>query len=187
MTLFIYSFLLKIIETFQEAIQTIDPKQAMGKYHLIWCEFAKFYETNEQVDEARFIFEKAVKANFKNVDDLASVWCEWVEMELRHNDATKALQVIQRACVIPKKKIDYFDVNEPVQNRLYKSLKLWSMCADLQESFGTFESTKKCYESILDLRIATPQIIINYGLFLEEHSYFEEAFKVKIYSIIFYN
>lgn len=34
------------------------------------------------------------------------------------------------------------------------------------------------YERILDLRIATPQIVINYAMFLEEHSYFEESFKV---------
>ena len=34
------------------------------------------------------------------------------------------------------------------------------------------------YNRILDLRIATPQIIINFATFLEEHRYFEEAFKV---------
>lgn len=40
------------------------------------------------------------------------------------------------------------------------------------------QSTKAVYDRILDLRIATPQIVINYGLFLEEHGYFEESFKV---------
>ncbi len=30
------------------------------------------------------IFQKATKVNFKNVDDLAAVWCEFTEMELRH-------------------------------------------------------------------------------------------------------
>lgn len=30
---------------------------------------------------------------------------------------------------------------------------------------------------MLDLRIATPQIVINYGLYLEENQHFEEAFK----------
>ncbi len=34
------------------------------------------------------------------------------------------------------------------------------------------------YNCIIDLKIATPQIIMNYGLFLEEQNYFEEAFKV---------
>ncbi len=28
--------------------------------------------------------------------------------------------------------------SEPVQYRVYKSLKVWSMYADLEESFGTF-------------------------------------------------
>lgn len=73
-----------IIDTFTEAIQTVEPRQAGGKYHQLWIEFARFYETNNQVDEARFLFEKAVKANYKNVDELTNIWCEWVEMELRH-------------------------------------------------------------------------------------------------------
>lgn len=40
------------------------------------------------------------------------------------------------------------------------------------------QSCKAVYDRIIDLKIATPQIIINYGFFLEENSYFEEAFKV---------
>ena len=41
------------------------------------------------------------------------------------------------------------------------------------------------YNRILDLKIASPQIIFNYGLFLEENNYFEEAFKVwRIHLII---
>ena len=40
------------------------------------------------------------------------------------------------------------------------------------------QSTKAVYDRIIDLHIATPQTVINYGVFLEEHKYFEEAFKV---------
>lgn len=54
---------------------------------------------------------------------------------------------------------------------------VWSLYADLEESFGTFKSTKAVYDRILDLKIASPQIVINYGLFLKENNYFEEAFK----------
>lgn len=39
---------------------------------------------------------------------------------------------------------------------------------------------KAVYDKIIDLKIATPQIIINYGVFLEENNYFEEAFRVTI-------
>ena len=53
------------------------------------------------------------------------------------------------------------------------------MYADLEESLGTAESTKAVYNRIIDLKIAAPQIIINYALFLEKNNYFEEAFKVE--------
>lgn len=40
-----------------------------------------------------------------------------------------------------------------------------------------FQSCKTVYDRIIDLKIATPQIIMNYGMFLEENNHFEEAFK----------
>lgn len=54
-----------------------------------------------------------------------------------------------------------------MQNRLYRSLKLWSFYCDLEESLGTVESARAVYNKILDLRIATPQIILNFALFLQ--------------------
>ncbi|XP_032632645.1 pre-mRNA-splicing factor SYF1 isoform X2 [Chelonoidis abingdonii] len=167
----------EIINTYTEAVQTVDPFKATGKTHTLWVSFAKFYEDNGQIEDARTIFEKATKVNFKQVDDLACMWCEYGEMELRHENYDQALRILRKATAIPAKKAEYFDASEPVQNRVYKSLKVWSMLADLEESLGTFKSTKAVYDRILDLRIATPQIIINYALFLEEHTYFEESFK----------
>lgn len=64
------------------------------------------------------------------------------------------------------------------QARVHKSSKLWSFYVDLEESCGTLESTKKVYERIFDLRIATPQIVVNFANFLEEHGYYEESFRV---------
>jgi pre-mRNA-splicing factor SYF1 len=94
------------------------------------------------------------------------------------SEVDKAIKLMRRATAPPPRKIHYFDEAEPVQNRVYKSLRLWSMYADIEESFGTFESCKAVYDRIVDSRIATPQIIINYATFLEENNYFEEAFKV---------
>lgn len=55
----------------------------------------------------------------------------------------------------------------PVQGRLYRSTKLWLFYCDLEESLGTIESTRAVYDKILELRIATPQTILNYALFLQ--------------------
>ena len=67
-----------------EAVKTIDPKQAAGKLNELWVEFAKFYEDNNQLVDARIIFEKATDVNYRDVDDLAFIWCQWAEMEIRH-------------------------------------------------------------------------------------------------------
>ncbi|XP_046676581.1 LOW QUALITY PROTEIN: pre-mRNA-splicing factor syf1 homolog [Homalodisca vitripennis] len=166
-----------IINTYTEAVQTVEPKLAVGKPHTLWVSFAKFYEENGQIEDARVVMEKATLVPYVKVDDLASVWCEWGEMEIRHENYDGALKLLQRATVMPARKVAYHDETETVQMRVYKSLKLWSMYADLEESFGTFKSCKSVYDRIIDLKIATPQIIINYGLFLEEHNYFEEAFR----------
>jgi len=46
---------------------------------------------------------------------------------------------MHRATTMPARKVAYHDETETVQMRLYKSLKVWSMYADLEESFGTFK------------------------------------------------
>ncbi|XP_060607021.1 pre-mRNA-splicing factor SYF1-like [Ruditapes philippinarum] len=167
----------EIITTYTEAVQTVDPKIASGKPHTLWCEFAKFYESADQIEDARIIFDKAIKVPYKHVDDLASVYCEWAEMEIKHENYDDALKIMQKATTPPPRKISYHDETETVQSRVHKSLKVWSLYADLEESFGTFKTCKAVYDRIIDLRIATPQIVMNYGLFLEENNYFEEAFK----------
>uniref|UniRef100_A0A8D2PTN4 XPA binding protein 2 n=1 Tax=Zosterops lateralis melanops TaxID=1220523 RepID=A0A8D2PTN4_ZOSLA len=132
---------------------------------------------NVPCPQARSILSRATRVQFRRVEDLAAVWCEFGELELRHQNHQEALRVLRKATALPAKRAEYFDSSEPVQNRLYKSLKVWSMLADLEESLGTFQSTRAVYERILDLRIATPQIVINYALLLEEHGRFEDSFK----------
>ncbi|KAF5185965.1 Pre-mrna-splicing factor syf1 [Thalictrum thalictroides] len=169
------------ILTYTEAVRTVDPMKAVGKPHTLWVAFAKLYENHKDVDNARVIFEKAVQVNYKTVDNLASVWCEWVEMELKNKNFKGALRLIKRATAEPSVEVKRRVLGEgiePVQMKLHKSLRLWSLYADLEESLGTLDSTRAIYERILDLKIATPQIILNYALHLEDHKYFEDAFKV---------
>lgn len=73
----------KVVETYTKAVMTVDPKQATGKMPSLWVNFAKFYE-DQDLAKARAIFEKAVKVDFKAVDDLTYIWSEFAEMELRH-------------------------------------------------------------------------------------------------------
>ncbi|XP_077239521.1 tetratricopeptide repeat (TPR)-like superfamily protein [Tasmannia lanceolata] len=169
------------IKTFAEAVRTVDPMKAVGRPHTLWVAFAQLYENHDDVVNARVIFDKAVQVNYKAVDNLATVHCEWAEMELRHKNFKGALELLRRATAEPSVEVKRrvaADGNEPVQMKLHKSLKLWTFYADLEESLGTLESTRTVYERILDLKIATPQIIMNYAFLLEDHKYFEDSFKV---------
>ncbi|KAF8983985.1 hypothetical protein BGZ46_009026 [Entomortierella lignicola] len=169
----------KVVETYTQAVTTIHPKKADGKFNSLWVNFAKFYEEGGDIVSARTIFDKATKVNYKTVNDLADVWCEYAEMELRKENYDAALQVMGRATIPSKQKnIAFHDENLPVQIRVYKSLRLWSFYVDLEESIGTVESTKAVYDKILELKIANPQIIVNYANFLEENKFFEDSYKV---------
>ncbi|RMJ25971.1 hypothetical protein PHISP_03149 [Aspergillus sp. HF37] len=169
----------EVVQTYTGAIAAINPKKAHGKFSELWVNYAKFYENGGDLDTARIIFEKAVKVPFKAVSELAETWCEWAEMELRSDHFDKAVEVMGKATQAPKKStVDYFDDTLSPQQRIHKSWKLWSFYVDLVESVASLDETKKVYERIFELRIATPQTIVNYANLMEESKYFEDSFKI---------
>ncbi|EPQ26017.1 uncharacterized protein PFL1_06470 [Pseudozyma flocculosa PF-1] len=182
----------QVIETYRRAIDTVNPRKATANYHQLFLNFARFYEeggsagradpasVEADLASARKIFERAITVPFKKVDDLAEVWCEWAEMEVRHSNYDEAIRVMARSVATPRntKNVAYHDDSLPPQVRLFKSLKLWSFYVDLEESLGDVESAKRVYDRMLELKIANAQIIINYAAFLEDHQYYEESFKV---------
>jgi tetratricopeptide (TPR) repeat protein len=115
---------------------------------------------------------------YKHVDDLATVWCEWAELELRHNQFAAALSLMRRATKQPKLRGTMGQADAPVQAWLHKNLKLWSFYCDLEESLGTLASSREVYDRMIELKIATPQIFLNYAHLLWEGKYFEDAFRV---------
>ncbi|SPQ20013.1 9c6573f0-734b-4efd-8641-271f0b99e5e9 [Thermothielavioides terrestris] len=139
----------EVVQTYTDAIAAIQPKKA------------------------------AVKVPFKSVAELADMWIEWAEMELRNENFDEAVRIMAKAVQAPKRStVDYFDETLSPQQRVHKSWKLWSFYVDLVESVGSLEETRKIYERIFELRIATPQTVVNYANLLEEHKYYEESFKI---------
>jgi pre-mRNA-splicing factor SYF1 len=91
----------KQILTYTEAVRTVDPMKAVGKPHTLWINFSKLYESHKDIANARVIFDKAVQVNYKTVDHLATLYCEWAEMELRHKNFKGALDLMRRATAEP--------------------------------------------------------------------------------------
>lgn len=178
----------KVIETYEKAIETVNPRKATSNLSQLFINFARFHEEGgnagkSNLDTARDVLEKATTVPFTRVNELTEVWCEWAELEIRNGNFAGALRVMARSTAAPKtaaavKAVNFYDDSLTVQKRLFKASKIWAFYIDLEESIGSIDGSRQVYDRIIDLKIATPQIIINYALFLEEHKYFEEAFRV---------
>lgn len=169
-----------VLETYALAIKTIDIPKAVGRLHLLWVKLAKFYEQNSKdLKNVRKTYERAVLYPFRKVDDLATVWCEWVEAEIRHGNHQAALSVVRQATTIPytKARFEETGATGSAQSRVFRSTKLWALHADLEEALGTFETVCAVYETIFDLRVATVNLVLNFASFLTERRYFEKAFR----------
>ena len=177
----------KAIVAYTEACKTVDPKKATGRFNVLWADFARFYEKYDDLDNARIIFQKATEVSFKSTDDLASVWCDWAEMEVRHDNFAKALEVLQQATAVPsrRRRTAAAGGGPPDASRrrgahayVHKSVKLWALYLDLEECYGTLDTMRSAYDQCMELKVATPAMVLNYARVLEERSYFEEPFKV---------
>ena len=63
---------------------TIDAKSQSGSLAELWIFMSKLVEATGNKDATRTIFERATRVAFSKVDELARVWCEYVQFQLRH-------------------------------------------------------------------------------------------------------
>uniref|UniRef100_A0A7S4KII1 Suppressor of forked domain-containing protein n=1 Tax=Paramoeba aestuarina TaxID=180227 RepID=A0A7S4KII1_9EUKA len=166
----------KKLEVFSEAIATVDPMKATGKPHRLWIGYAMVYEKHGDVDHARQILKKATTVNFKSPSHLASIWLYYAELEIRHFRYDEARKLLATATKVPLRKLHHYS-KVTSQSLLHKSLPLWLLRADLEESFGTYESAVDIYNQIIELKIVTPELVMTFASFCEENDRFEDAFK----------
>lgn len=94
----------KVVECYTKAVKKVDPWRAThGRSHTLWLAFAQYYEAASVPESARQVFDKAVSdpEHFRIADDLAAVWCEYAEMELRLGSPKKSRDVLLRATKEP--------------------------------------------------------------------------------------
>jgi pre-mRNA-splicing factor SYF1 len=190
----------RILMTYMEAIKTITPIQAHGKLSTLWLGLAKVYEDNKDLTNCREVYKKASQVEFRSIDELSYLWCQWAEMELRHQDYAQALQVLKQAVTEPKSSLQRKKAfaleqgkskitsrgDDPsanslsltVADKLHRNVKVWSFYLDLEESLGTLETCRAAYDRMIEMKIITPQILLNYCSYLEERGYHEDSYRI---------
>ncbi|KAJ2369138.1 pre-mRNA-splicing factor syf1 [Coemansia sp. RSA 2610] len=169
----------QLAETFERALGAVDAhKAADGTVADLWLAYAHSCRT---ADEQRAVLDRAVAAPMGAVAELVRIYIAYAELELDHGDLGAALRVLTRATAVPSgmnaARVDYRDESVAAAKRVFKSQKIWALLVDLYEIEGAPDSVRTAYERMIDLRIATPQTIVNYAGFLEEREYFEDSFR----------
>ena len=163
----------KQLRTYAKAVTLVDPFKAKGGPQVLWVNFAKLYENFGHLSSARLVFHKGTLSKMKKSEQLAEIWEEWIEMELRHKHYSDALKLVKSVCL--KQYRSYKD--KTAHTEVATNIRLWSLYIDLEESLGTLESTREAYEKMITNKFATVQIIINYAKYLEEKNLWEESFR----------
>jgi pre-mRNA-splicing factor SYF1 len=98
----------------------------------------------------------------------------WAEMHVRHSNLDSAIEILKYACCCK-------------QSQLTHNLKCWQMLIDLLSAKHASDpgnshleqEVKDAYTKTLDLKIATPALVLNFSRYLQAKcSLFEESFRV---------
>ncbi|KAI3406861.2 SYF1 [Candida oxycetoniae] len=189
------------IKSITEAIKSINPLKiphnCKHKLSDIWKMYAGIYSSSSDFKTADFIISKSVQSQYPHPDELAEMYIYWSEMRLGSDyfKEEQALEVLENVLfkeqeeVVEAKKqssFSYYDSKIPVQKRITKSIKLWLFFIDLIESFledneddsSLISQVVEAFEQMIKLKIATPNIMIRYALFLEAHKQIEKSLSI---------
>jgi pre-mRNA-splicing factor SYF1 len=122
------------ISSLEDGMKKVSPKLAMnGSPADLYIKLASLFEHRlADYAKARSVFERVCcpvpEYHFRDSDDLAKCYSSWVEMELRFENWDQALSVARRSVARPS-------AGAPRAVRgLVKSLRLWNLLLDLEES-----------------------------------------------------
>ena len=172
-----------IVSVYFQALETVDVNspRLVGRVSSLWIEFARHYYSENDLESARKVFERAILSEYKSLDDLASVWTEFILMELRLSVFSDA--GYDRVLEIARRAISQYRgaAKGSVQSQLYRSVKLWTLALDVEESFNGDSKpalVRSIYDSMMELKVITPQAILNYSQFELDRKCFEKAIQV---------
>ena len=155
-----------------------------------------YEETLHDIDAARNVFhsvcvQRTMALGIVNADELAICWTKYIEFELKHEQYDTALSLSRQSIssnpLSTRKKrnniaatatsLSGSSSNASVRSlNLTKSLRLWDLLLDLEESLGTVQTTKDAYNRAIEIKAATVHHILNFASYLMEHLYYEESY-----------
>ena len=164
-------------------------------------------DSESGLSNARLVYQRGSEVEYKSIDENVSVWCSWMEQEIKRGNANYAKQQLKQllqpnshshsrshphshphppspspSSSPPASHSDWNELLSPsvsrVRSGLRRSVRLWSLYVDLEENLGEVSSVRSIYESMLHSAVLTPQLLLHYTSFLQHHDCYEDSFRV---------
>lgn len=187
----------EIIASLVTAIKSVNPLEAHSRKGKsladIWSCYANLYISLGDNNTARLIYSRAVKSQYKSADELANIYIMWSELALESSD-DEALEIVEQVLyTIPSNasEIEVDDISRPIQERVFKSVHLWSFYIDLLTSMSHEDKlTKKlrsAYEAMMSLGVITLRLVFQYADFVLAQKDYAGAYSIYELSISKFN
>ncbi|SBT81039.1 pre-mRNA-splicing factor SYF1, putative [Plasmodium malariae] len=93
------------VDLFNKCLIHFEHNEYIGRLSDVYISYAYYYYNRNKYDESVKVFHRAIKEkNFKNVNEMANIFCSWVELELLQSNYKEALNVARLAIDIGRGK-----------------------------------------------------------------------------------
>jgi pre-mRNA-splicing factor SYF1 len=171
----------RVVETYADAIKTVDPTLAVGKPHTLWAALARFYEGRGELDEARAVLRHGTSASFPSSEPIVTLWCAWAEMELRNGCVPEAVKVahaaVARRGVRVAEKLGAAGALVS-QRDVSSSSRLWALVLDLDMAYATLPALLASFNAAAAAKAVTVASVLVVAAHFAAASAVEEAFRV---------
>jgi pre-mRNA-splicing factor SYF1 len=169
-----------LLKIYAEAVETVNPfKASSGRFSSLWIELSAIYERAGDLEGAREVLARAAeRATFKSADELGAVVAARAELEMRQDEFEAALALLRRATRVAGASTGAGDSapGTKARSKLHRSTRVWVQLLDLEEALSSLDDVRVAYESALELRVLTPQMVLNFTAYLREQRFFDESF-----------
>lgn len=170
----------EMLSAYVKAISSINPlKSSSTKGNTlatIWTQYADVYVAQGDLDTANIIFSRAIKSQFKSIDELVDIHIAWTETMLERSDEDAINHIMN---LLKGSSDDQTEENE-LQHQLAQSPKLWEFRLDLLKAISLEDGSLQDPHAVLgDMIVAkaiTLRILLDYASYLKSEQLWDNYF-----------
>lgn len=166
-----------MLACYVRAISSVNPLKSVSSHGKtlasLWIDYANVYIAQGDFSTAHLIFSRAIKSQFKSVDELAEIHIAWAELMLEKSD-DDALQHISGLLK---------ESDSPLQQQLAASPKLWEFRMDLLKAMASSDNSDSALQNpeivlgdMVRTKAVTLSILLDYAAYLKEEKRWDAYF-----------